>query len=376
MLFTIGVGLSNYQIARFFLETSPNRYVQQALEETSAFILFSSSIITFLALLVGVVITLAIIRPLKRMTRSATMVAMGSLPPKMNVSITDEMGELSTSFNQVIDYLQDLFEERDKYILENESGAIILLDRDREIKALNVAAEDLLNVSAEYAIGRSLGEIRDRSDPVLIDALLRIIENNLESDIIRWTTPAGRRNALIVSTSHFKEKPKTVEDSVLHLRDISALEQFYEGLQRADVLAAIGALSTGVAHEIRNPLASIKSLAQLMSRRIDNQDKMKEYLDVMTEEIQRIDKVVGAIMEMADPKTDPYERCDINRLLAESLIKIRHGKSAPKFRSLTILEDYSMIPYVLLPVGSMLRAFFNILENRLFNIKSFNNHIE
>ncbi len=363
LLFTIGVGLSNYQIAQFFLETSGNRYVQQVLEETSRYILFSSLVITFLALLVGVVITLAIIKPLKRMTESVSLVAQGNLPPKLDVSITDEMRQLSSSFNQVIDYLQELFEERDRYILENESGGIILLDNAGKIKALNIDAEKFLKVLAENAIGKSFSDLRRTRDPFLIDALIRIMENNQESEIIRWTTTGGKRNAMIASMSKFKEGKSDAEDSVIHLRDISTLESFYEGLQRADVLAAIGALSTGVAHEIRNPLASIKSLSQLLTQRIDDTEKVKEYLDIMNEEIKRIDQVVSAIMEMADPRADPYERCDINRLLAEALIKVQRGKSAPTLRTIKIVEDYSLLPYVLLPPGNLIRAFYNILEN-------------
>ena len=83
------------------------------------------------------------------------------------------------------------------------------------------------------------------------------------------------------------------------------------------------------------------------------------------EEIKKIDNVVAGIMEMSEPKAEPYERCDINRLLAEALIRTRHSKLAHKIRSVNIVEDYSMLPFVLLPPKSMVRAFYNILENAL-----------
>ncbi|MCD6386579.1 HAMP domain-containing protein [Candidatus Sumerlaeota bacterium] len=366
LLFTIGVGITNYQIAQFFLETSGNPRVQQALESTSMYILISSLIITVLALLVGVVITLSIIKPIKRMAQSASMVATGSLPPKVEIAISDEMRQLGSSFNQLIDYLQTLFEERDRYMLEAETGALILFDENRRIKGLNVSAERLLNVSSEEAEGKLLADISKKENSSLINLLIDILKNNTSFEIVRWTTPEGNKMVYSATLSVLQKKSmKHDEGCVLTSRDISALQSFYEALHRADVLAAIGALSTGLAHEIRNPLASIKSLAQLMSRRIEDKQKLTEYLRVMEEEIKKIDNVVAGIMEMSEPKAEPYERCDINRLLAEALIRTRHSKLAHKIRSVNIVEDYSMLPFVLLPPKSMVRAFYNILENAL-----------
>lgn len=366
LLFTIGVGITNYQIAQFYLETAGDTKVQQALQSTSIYILISSLIITALALLVGVVIALSIIKPIKTMARSASMAATGSLPPKVDIFISDEMRQLGSSFNQLIDYLQHLFEERDRYMLEAETGALILLDDVRRIKGMNVSAERLLNVSSEEANGKLLSQILKKENSSLINSLINILERNTEFEILQWTSPEGNKKiySATLSVLH-KDSIDRNEGYVITLRDITALQSFYEALHRADVLAAIGALATGLSHEIRNPLASIKSLAQLMSRRIEDKPKLLEYLRVMEEEIRKIDNVVAGIMEMSEPKAEPYERCDINRLLAEALISTRQSKFAHKLRSINIVEDYSMLPYVLLPPRAVVRAFYNILENAL-----------
>ena len=363
LLFTIGVGISNYQIVQLLFEQSGNPAIEKVMADISRYILISSLIITGFALLIGVGISIAILKPLKHMVKSASMLMTGSLPRKVDISMTDEMHELGSSFNQLVEYLQTLFEERDRYILEGESGSIILVDEHRRIKALNRAAEVLLGVTSEGVVGETFSHMASSTEPYLVDALHRIVQNRTLSEILRWVSPTGKRRAYIASCSYLQDTNRGLKDLVISLRDISELENFYEELQRADTLAAIGALATGVSHEIRNPLASIKSLVQLVDRRIDDRQKVREYLSIINKEITRIDNVVGAIMQMSEPKGDPYERCDINQLLAEALIRLRQSKFAAKIRSLSIIEDYSMLPFVLLPHESMIRAFYNILEN-------------
>lgn len=364
-LFTIGVGVSNYQFAEFFLEASKEPEAQRLLNYTSRYILISSLVITMFALLVGIVITLSIIKPLRRVAQSAQMVVSGNLPPKIDIAITDEMRQLGQSFNQLVDYLRDLFEERDHYILDGTAGAVILTDSRGKIKALNPAAEQIIKIKSEKATGKTFPELEGEIEPYLLNSLKRILQNKVESEILRWTDREQKKCALIATTSCLGDKTRGLENYIINLRDITELESFYEGLQRADTLAAIGALAAGVSHEIRNPLTSIKSLAQLISTKLDNKEKIKEYLGVLNDEIKRIDNVVGAILEMAEPKPDPYERCDVNRLLAEALLQTRRSKFAAKLHLLNIVEDYSLLPFVLLPAESMTRAFYNILENAI-----------
>ncbi len=364
-LFTLGLGLSNYQIALFFLDTTSDSRAEKLLTYTSRYILFFSLGITFLALFIGIVITRSILKPLKSMTQTAAMIIKGGEPNKVDMLTTDEIHKLGSSFNEMVEYLQELFEERDRYILESESAGMILVDEHNKIKALNSGAEKILSITSDEALGKSLKEIASKSDRYLVNKINKLIQANTESEIIRWTASDGHKVALIAMLSRLHDRRKDVEDLMISLRDISELESFYEGLQRADTLATIGALATGVAHEIRNPLATIKSLTQLMEQKLDDRNKVNEYLDVIGREIRRIDHVVSGIMEMSEPKSDPYERCDINRILAEALIRLQQGKFKRKMRTINIIEDYSMLPFAFLPVESMTRAFYNIIENAL-----------
>ncbi len=365
LLFTIGVGITNYEVAQFFIAESKNRETQLLLQNISQYILISSLIITFFALLVGVIITISIIKPLRRVAQSAEMVVTGNIPPKIDIAITDEMRQLGSSFNQLVDYLQNLFEERDHYILNDATGAVILLDNQNRIKALNSVAEQILQVKSERAIGKKFEGLKSEINVHLFNELKNILQNNIESKTIRWTDSKGKKSAFILTTSILGDKTRSTAERIINIRDISALENFYADLQRADTLATVGALAAGVSHEIRNPLASIKSLVQLIATRLDNKEKVKEYLEKLSEEVKRIDNVVGAILEMAEPKADPMERCDINRLAAEALIRTANSKVGDKRRSLKIIEDYSLLPYVILPPESMIRALFNILENAI-----------
>jgi two-component system sensor histidine kinase HydH len=91
---------------------------------------------------------------------------------------------------------------------------------------------------------------------------------------------------------------------------MSAIKHLEEQVQRAEKLAAVGRLAAGVAHEIRNPLSSIRGFAYLLGKGHGEESPEREYADVMVREIDRINHVVSDLLNFARPmKLEPEDIC-------------------------------------------------------------------
>src|SRR4029077_11040170 len=87
------------------------------------------------------------------------------------------------------------------------------------------------------------------------------------------------------------------------LRDLTQLRRMHEELRRNERLALLGQLATGVAHEIRNPLAGIATSAQVLLRRFEPRDERARFVSVILDEVARLDRLVTSLLQYARPRT-------------------------------------------------------------------------
>jgi signal transduction histidine kinase len=106
------------------------------------------------------------------------------------------------------------------------------------------------------------------------------------------------------------DKLKSQADQILEIE---------EQLRRADRLSALGQLSAGMAHEIRNPLGSIRGTAEILQEGIDPADRRYEFTCILIKEVDRLNKVVQNFLDFARPSAGDRDLVDVNRLLAEVL---------------------------------------------------------
>lgn len=367
VLFTIAVGILNYQVADYYANKTDNQLLKSVLDRVSTEILLFSLVVSVVALAFGVGLAYSIIYPIRRMTETARSIATGDLSRKVEIPYANEIGELGKSFNTMIDYLNDLFQERNRYILESFSGGLITTDTRGNITAINSAAEKVLCSTADTTVGRNLLEIMKKWDEegAFYEILSDIIKEQrpTSSREILFTSPRQEIYSLSVSTSLLKDKSGTPFGCVINFRDLSALKSFHTQMQRADHLAAIGTFATGIAHEIRNPLSSIKGIAQLLAEDFTQEEKGKHYVNQIVREVDRLEKVIRSILEFSQPESTRPVPCDINQLLAGALALCKSRCGSENNSNYTIRETYGIVPRSKLQADKITQAFLNIILN-------------
>ncbi|MDR3610533.1 MAG: ATP-binding protein [Ignavibacteriaceae bacterium] len=181
-------------------------------------------------------------------------------------------------------------------IIRTVSDAVLVYDKLNGIKVVNSAAEKLFGIKEKDIIGKEITSLLDENAcRKIYDAGTSLV--NLECKLDNQV-----RN-LLVSRNEFDDEKKDI-NNVLVIRDLTDLRRLESQLQRKERLTAMGALASGVAHEIRNPLNSIGTIAQQLNKDFESIANKEEYHNltkIIYSEVKRINETVTNFLRFAKP---------------------------------------------------------------------------
>jgi len=134
-----------------------------------------------------------------------------------------------------------------------------------------------------------------------------------------------------------------------------------EKLRQAEHLSAIGGMTAGISHEIRNPLGIIKSSAQLLKKKMEKLDTKSIIPDIIVEESTRLDNIITDFLDFAKPKTPDLHSCRVEDIIEKNISYLNYQIEENNF---TIIRDISKhLPEILADSSMLYQAFLNILIN-------------
>lgn len=134
-----------------------------------------------------------------------------------------------------------------------------------------------------------------------------------------------------------------------------------EQLQRAHRLAAIGEIATGVAHEIRNPLTSVKGFVQLIGEDLRENDKKSEYIQIVVKEVDRLNKIINELLDYAGSSKLQRVVTDINSVIDNTLLLLNFEDVIPKIH---IKKKYNYnLPIIPIDEEQVKQVFLNLIIN-------------
>ncbi len=214
-------------------------------------------------------------------------------------------------------YLVDraLKESRDytRQVVRSMANGLLSVDAEGRITSWNQLALDLLGLSESQLRGRRLEKILD-FETTGIDRALYQCRPSLDREI-RYRREGGDEIPLGVSASPILADDNLCNGAVVILRDLREIKRLEENARRNERLAAIGRLAAGVAHEIRNPLSSIRGFAQYLRHVLEDRPDARQYADVIIREMDRINRVVGDLLTFARPRRIEPRPTDLRDLM-------------------------------------------------------------
>ena len=170
-----------------------------------------------------------------------------------------------------------------------------------------------------------LDQTLDRLPAPLREALRATLRTGQGQENTELILQSGAEGMVVrASTSIFHGQDRQVLGALMVVTDITALKRLELQIRRSDRLASLGTLSAGMAHEIKNPLVSIKTFAQLLPERYNDSDFRETFSNLIGHEIDRIDSLVNQLLRFARPAKPHLQPMHVHEILEKSLLLLGH----------------------------------------------------
>jgi len=202
-------------------------------------------------------------------------------------------------------------------LVENMPIGLLAIDSDGRIASFNETAESILQLSSRDILGKTPKAVLPQPFWELVDQLKsgrRFIEKEIECPVTN-----GESIPLEVIATFLKEEKGAFLGHVILFRDLSEVKQLKDEIARSERLASIGRLAAGVAHEIRNPLSSIKGFATYFKERYREIPEDRKTAEIMIQEVERLNRVIGQLLEFAHPMNIEKKPTSLRALVQHSL---------------------------------------------------------
>jgi two-component system sensor histidine kinase HydH len=206
-------------------------------------------------------------------------------------------------------------------VVENVPIGLVAIDAQRRIASFNQAAETILKAPSTELLSKEIEVALPEPLWKLIDQLKtgpRLIEKEIECPLT-----GGKTIPLEVIATFLQEESGVFLGHVILFRDLSEIRHLKEEIERNQRLAAVGRLAAGVAHEIRNPLSSIKGFATYFKERYREVPEDQKTAEIMIQEVERLNRVIGQLLEIARPVRIQKKPTSLRTLIRHSLKMIK-----------------------------------------------------
>ncbi|MGH9776415.1 MAG: sensor histidine kinase [Candidatus Acidiferrales bacterium] len=322
---------------------------------------FGAVLLSTLLAAVASGITLA---PLARISAQLDRISAGEsdLPP---IRRGDELGQVSTKISRIGQQLRDVREvfstlrENLNHVMAGFEDGLLLFNAAGRAVLVSPSAEKFLGAKAEALLGRSAGEIFPPGHSLC--RALRI-ENDLiapveGAEVELSDAPVHRATVTAQQVSEQADQMGIL----VTLRDLGQLDRLGSELEVSERLAAIGRVTAGVAHEVKNPLNSMRMWLEVLKTNIPPGAEPQQAVKILDSEIDRLNRVVKTFLDFTRPVEMEFEETSLLPILEEAAASARPDLARSRVELLT---DYSPgLPPVRADRHLILQTVLNLIHN-------------
>jgi two-component system sensor histidine kinase AtoS len=330
----------------------------------------------FLGTLGSIFFARRITLPISKLMGTTILAAQGDLHQVIDIRTGDEIEELGRNFNFMMEQirihrneLEDRLREITSlkaytdHVLASMTNGLITIDLEKKIITINEMAERIIGRGREGITGFSMEQVMGEQHPLCRILMETLTQKQGISHIELELKKDGESLWLIAGTSLLIGGEGKTIGALAIFQDITQIKALEEKLRQADRLAALGTLSAGLAHEIKNPLSAIKTFVQLLPQKIGNPSFMEKFDITVPREIDRINHLVEDLLELTRKRVRPLVDLEVDHLIHQ-VIDL-HGEELT--RRQIAFQDH--LNKTTLPVRgdveTLYRAFSNLIINAI-----------
>ena len=211
-------------------------------------------------------------------------------------------------------------------IIESINSGLITTDLEGRISFINRGGTEILRAPSEAVGGRSV-ESLFRLDPGLLGDIHRRLQADLRFRFeIYHETPDGARVFLGIAASNLYDRQGNPLGYIFIFQDLTEIHALELEMRLKERMVALGEMAAGMAHELRNPLASISGAVQYLKGDLRPQGETLELMDIVLRESQRLDQAIRDFLTFARPGKFTPEPVDLVRLIEDNVKLLRKSR--------------------------------------------------
>ena len=261
------------------------------------------------------------------------------------------------ALKQSRDYLQQ--------VVASMANGMISIDNNGKVTSFNDMALDLLGLKETEVKNIDLRLVIDFESSGINETLTEGA-SFVEKEIVY---NRGADNVpMALSVSPILEEKARSKGAVIIITDLTEIKRLQEKVRRSERLAAIGELAAGVAHEVRNPLSSIRGFAQFLGHVLEDKPEEREYAEIMVKEVDRINNVVTNLLSFARPVKPDLVPTDLPKLLDHT---VRLVEEDARLRNINIRVSTSNgLKKIYVDGNQITQVMLNLILNALQAVES------
>lgn len=286
---------------------------------------------------------------------------------RLNFKYSNMFKMVAATQEELKETLSTLEESEFKYrlIAENTSDLIMVVNKDHSISYFSPSHELVLGYKDTDLKEFELYHFIHPDDVHLCKNTLEKLIHHKEAQSmeLRFKHIEGHYVEIESRCMPVKGEENTIEHIVIISRDISERKKAEEFLLQSEKLSIVGELAAGIAHEIRNPLTTIKGFVQLYK----NEDRPLEFTELLLTELERIETITSELLTLGKPQAIQMNRTNLRELLENTLelLSPQAHMNAIQFRA-----NFEEHPFFVIGEKNQLKqVFLNILKNAMEAMK-------
>ncbi len=251
---------------------------------------------------------------------------------------------------------------KQQIITDHTRDLITIVDPKRDVTYASPSHLTLLGRSPKHIEGQSLDGVIHKDDVAQVkSAIHSALYNHAEFTLpVRFVHEDGRPILTEIKGSSVTGEDGDVRHVVMVARDLSERVEVDEMLRRSDRLAVVGQLAAGVAHEIRNPLTSVKGFLKIIAK---NPADLARFLPILWAEFNQIETVINEFLVWSKPQFGQYMNEDIVSLVGNAVAMLEPHAKFCNVEIRILPTEY--IPPVYCNANHIKQVFVNVLKNAI-----------
>lgn len=190
---------------------------------------------------------------------------------------------------------------------------VVTLDRENRVVSCNQKSEEILGRSSDSLCGIGLDGIFSGDAPVFEE----LCADGLDHDA-QCVGADGVVVPVSINGSNLANHDGGKIGKVMIIKDMRLIRDMEMQLERSRRMAALGRMAAGIAHEIRNPLGTLRGFAHFFGRQPGASEEAKSYADLMVSEVDRLNNTVSGLLQFARPREPQMQPVKLDELLAKT----------------------------------------------------------